>query len=189
MLMFTAAIALVTEVENKTMLRLKLSRLSGFEYLAGVSVVQAALGIIAILLSLATAAGLGFKFTGSLVPLIFIAALTSVSIIAFSLILAAATKTANEILIVGNFPLFLFMFFTGVAFPIKGQTLFTILNYPVTLPGLMSPYHAVSALRKIMIMNMGLQDVLPEIFALAVLTLLYFAVGAAAFQRRHMRVE
>jgi ABC-2 type transport system permease protein len=189
MLMFTAAIALVTEVENKTMLRLKLSRLSGLEFLAGISFVQTVVGIAAILLSLVVAVGLGFNYSGSLFPLILIAALTSISIIAFSMILAGVTKTVNEVLILGNFPLFLFMFFTGVAFPIKGQTLFSILGYPVTLPGFMSPYHAVLALRKIMIMNMGLLDVLPEIAALATLTLLYFGIGVWVFQKRHMQVE
>ena len=189
MLMFTAAIALVTEVENKTMLRLKLSRLNAFEFLAGVSVVQIVVGLISILLTLAVAIGLGFHYSGSLLTLLFIAALTSVSIIAFSLILAAATKTVNEVLIVGNFPLFLFMFFTGVAFPIKGKVLLTILGYPITLPGLMSPCHAVSALKKIMIMNMGFRDVLPEIVALIVLTAVYFAFGILAFNKRHMQLD
>jgi len=189
MLMFTAAIALITEVENKTMLRLKLSKLTGLEFLTGISFIQIVIGMVAILLSLVVAVGLGFHYSGSLMPLVIVAVLTSISIIAFSMILAGVTKTVNEVLILGNFPLFLFMFFTGVAFPIKGQILFSILGYPVTLPGLMSPYHAVLALRKIMIMNMGLRDVLPEIAALVTLTLLYFGIGVWIFQKRHMQVE
>jgi ABC-type multidrug transport system permease subunit len=189
MLMFTATIALITEVENKTMLRLKLSKLTGLEFLAGISFVQTVIGIVAILLSLLVAVGLGFSYSGSLMPLAVVAVLTSISIIAFSMILAGVTKTVNEVLVLGNFPLFLFMFFTGVAFPIKGQTLFSILGYPVTLSGLMSPYHAVLALRKIMIMNMSLGDVFPEIVALIVLTVLYFSVGVWVFQKRHMQVQ
>lgn len=189
MLMLTATIALIMEVENKTMFRLKLSKLTGLEFLAGVSFVQLVIGIAAILLSLVVAVGLGFSYSGSLIPIVVIAALTSISIIAFSMILAGVTKTVNEVLVLGNFPLFLFMFFTGVAFPIKGQVLFSILDYPVTLPGLMSPYHAVIALRKIMVMNMSLGDVLPEIAALVVLTVLYFSIGAWVFQKRHMQVQ
>ncbi len=189
MLMFTASIALVTEVENRTILRLKLSKLSGFEFLAGVSVVQIALGLVSIVLTLATAVALGFEYSGSLLLLLFIAALTSISIVAFSMILAAATKTVNEILIIGNFPLFLFMFFTGVAFPVNGKTLFSIAGYAITLPGFMSPNHAVSALKKILIMNMGLHDVLPEIIALIVLSVIYFLIGIWGFQKRHMRVQ
>lgn len=189
MLMFTAAIALVTEVENKTMLRLKLSRLSAFEFLASVSVVQIIVGLISILLALAVAVVLGFHYSGSLPELLFIATLTGISVIAFSLILAALTRTVNEVLIVGNFPLFLFMFFTGVAYPVTGRTLFTVSGYPITLPGLMSPSHAVSALRKILILNMDFMDVFPEIIALLVLTAVYFTFGIWAFNKRHMRVD
>jgi hypothetical protein len=47
---------------------------------------------------------------------------------------------------------------------------------------------AVTALRKVMIMNLGLRDILPELAALLVLTAIYFAIGAWAFWRRHMRV-
>ena len=150
---------------------------------------QIVVGQISILLTFAVAIGLGFQYSGSLLSLFVIAVLTSISIIPFGLILAAATKKVNEVLIVGNFPLFLFMFFTGVALPIKGQVLFTVLDYPVTLPGLMSPSHAVSALRKIMIMNMRLEEVLLEITALLVLTIFYFIIGIWAFRKRRMRVE
>jgi len=189
MLLFPASIAIVTEVENKTMLRLKLSRLTSLEFLAGISVIQVVVGLVAILLTLLMADLLGFEFTGSLLPLLLIAALTSISIIAFSLILAAATKTTNEILIIGNFPMFLFMFFTGAAFPMQGKAWFTIAGYPVSLQGLMSPTHAIRALNKIMIMNMRLSDVAPEMIALLILTIIYFIVGVWLFQRRHMRVE
>ncbi|HPG42061.1 MAG TPA: ABC transporter permease [bacterium] len=189
MLMFPASIAIVTEVENKTMLRLKLSRLTALEFLAGISVIQVVVGLVAILLTLLVAVMLGFHFTGSLFPLLLIAVLTSISIIAFSLILAALTKTVNEILIVGNFPMFLFMFFTGAAFPMQGREWFSIAGYPVSLQGLMSPTHAIRALNKVMIMNLQLGDVVPEICALLILTVIYFIVGVWLFQRRHMRVE
>ncbi|MCK4760836.1 MAG: ABC transporter permease [Candidatus Aminicenantes bacterium] len=139
--------------------------------------------------SVFSALSLGFDFKGSFALLILIAILTAVSIIAFSLILAALTKTVNEVLVVGNFPLFLFMFFTGAAFPMKGKVLFSIFGYPFTIQGVMSPTHAIDALSKVLIMNSGLKDILPEITALIIITIIYFVIGLWAFQRRHMRVE
>jgi ABC-2 type transport system permease protein len=189
MLMFSATIAIVTEVEHKTIIRLKLSKLTAIEYLSGVSAVQVLIGIISVLLTLLVAVMLGFDFSGSIALLIFIAVLTSISMIAFSLIVAALTKSVNEVLVVGNFPLFLFMFFTGAAFPIKGTALFSLAGYPITLQGLMSPTHAISALNKVLIMRMGLKDILPEMVALTAITIIYFAVGVWAFRRRHMKVE
>ena len=189
MLMFSAAIAIINEVENKTITRLKLSKVSSFELLSGISFVQVMVGIISVCLTLMVAVSLGFDASGSFFRLILIAVLTSISIIAFSLIVAAITKTANEILVVANFPLFLFMFFTGAAFPMQGKSLFTIAGYPITIQGLMSPTHAVSALKKVMIMEMGVTDIVPEITALILLTLVYFAIGAVGFRKRHMRVD
>jgi ABC-2 type transport system permease protein len=189
MLMFSASMAIISEVENKTMLRLKLSKLRAWEYLTGVVIVQVIVGVIAIFLTLFTAVVMGFDLQGSLLILLLIAILTSVSIVAFSLIIATVTKTANEILIAGNFPLFLFMFFTGAAFPMKAKALFHIFCYPISLQGLMSPTHAISALNKIMIMNMEFRDILPELVVLIVITIIYFIIGIWAFQKRHMRVN
>ncbi|MBC8185317.1 ABC transporter permease [candidate division KSB1 bacterium] len=188
MLMFSATIAIITEVENKTMLRLKLSKISSFEFLTGVSFIQVLIGIISIFLTLIVAVFLGFEYAGSILILILIAVLTSISIIAFSLILAAFTKTVNEVLIVGNFPLFLFMFFTGAAFPMDGKEIFSIGGYSISLQGLMSPTHSISALNKVLILNMGFKNILPEIIVLVLLTVIYFVIGVLMFQRRHMKV-
>jgi hypothetical protein len=146
-------------------------------------------GLISISLTLAIAVWLGFDIQASFGILLLIAVLTSISIIAFSVIIAAVTKTANEILIVGNFPLFLFMFFTGAAFPMKGKELFVLGDYPITLQGFMSETHAVSALKKVLILGMDVQDIIPEIAALIVLTILYFMIGIWAFQQKHMQVQ
>jgi ABC-2 type transport system permease protein len=189
MLMFSATVALVTEVEHKTIIRLKLSKVTAFEFLSGVGFIQVLVGLISILLTLGTAVWLGFSYTGSFFNLLLIAVLTSISIIAFSLILAAITKSVNEVLIISNFPLFLFMFFTGAAFPIKGIELFSFAGYPFTLQGFMSPTHSVNALKKLLVLNMGIGDVLPEITSLICLTVIYFFVGVYTFRQRHMKIE
>jgi len=189
MLMFTASIAFVTEVENKTIIRLKLSNMTSFQFLAGVSIIQLGIGVISLLLTMLVAISLGFEYAASLFTIVLIALLTSLSIIAFSLIIAAFTKTANEVLVVGNFPLFLFMFFSGAAFPLEGKTLFLIADYPISIQGLMSPTHALSALNKLLIMNMKTADVIPEILALVLLTVVYFTVGLYFFQKRHLSLK
>jgi ABC-2 type transport system permease protein len=188
MLMFTASIAFVSEVENKTILRLKLSKISTFTFVGGVSAVQLLVGILSVVLTLMTAISLGFHYSGSLLIMISIASLTSLSIISFSLIIAALTKSANEVLVVGNFPMFLFMFFTGAAFPLKSDALFTIAGYPINIQGLLSPTHAISAINKTLIMNMDIKSIFPEIISIVVLTILYFLIGAYIFKQRHLKL-
>jgi ABC-2 type transport system permease protein len=176
MLMFTASIAIITEVENKTIL-------------GGISIVQVLVGILSVFITLVIAIGMGFNYTGSVSILFIVSILTCLSIISFSLIVAGFTKTVNEILVVGNFPLFLFMFFTGAAFPLSGKEIFSFTGYPFTIQGLMSPTHAISALRKTLVMDMGIRDIVPEISLIVILTLLYFFIGVWLFRRRHMRVR
>jgi ABC-2 type transport system permease protein len=188
MLMFTASIAFVSEVENKTIMRLKLSRLSSLEFLGGIGIVQVMVGVVSMVLTLIMAILLGFQYEGSMGIMVLIAGLTSLSIIAFSLIIAAITNSANEVLIVGNFPMFLFMFFTGAAFPLKSEALFTIAGYPVSLQGLMTPVHAISALNKTLVMDMNVWSIIPEIIAILLLTAVYFIIGALIFRKRHMKL-
>ena len=189
MLMLSATVAIITEVEHKTIIRLKLSKISTFGFLSGVSIVQIIVGLISVLLTGIVAYWLGFDFRGSFGILLLIAVLTSISIIAFCLILAAVTQTVSEVLIVGNFPLFLFMFFTGAAFPLEAKEIFTIAGYSVSLPGFMSPSHAIVALRKIFILDMDFNDIIPEIIAVVLLTIIYFLIGIWACNKRHMKVE
>lgn len=188
MLMFTASIAFVSEVENKTIIRLKLSKLTTLQFLAGNTIVQLMVGVFSVILTLIIALMLGYNYSGSLFIMVLVAGLTSLSIIAFSLIIAAVTKTAGEVLVVGNFPMFLFMFFTGAAFPLKSEPWFTVAGYPVSLQGLMTPTHAISALNKTLTMDMGFGSIIPEITAILILTVIYFIIGAIIFKRRHLKL-
>jgi ABC-type multidrug transport system permease subunit len=188
MLMFTASIAFVSEVENKTILRLRLSNIKPWEFLGGIGIVQTLVGVLSMILTLLTAVSLGFDYRGSLWIMLLIAGLTSVSIIAFSLIIAAVTKSANEVLIVGNFPMFLFMFFTGAAFPMKAEPLFTLAGYPLSFQSLMSPVHAISALNKTLVMDMDIKSIVPEIISLVLMSIIYFLTGAYIFNRRHLKL-
>ena len=126
---------------------------------------------------------------GSFLLFLFIAVLTSISMIAFSLILAAFTRSVTEVLIVGNFPLFLFMFFTGAAFPMQGRALFHLAGYGFSWQGLMSPTHAINALHKVSISGAGLSEIRGEILALILVTLVYFLLGLWAFQQRHLKTQ
>jgi ABC-2 type transport system permease protein len=188
MLMFSGAIAFVAEPEKRTMLRLKLSRVSPLTFLSGVTIIQVLVGLASIVLTLGTAYLFDFNFSGSFLLFLLVCVLTCLSVIGFSLILAGLTKSVNEVLVVGNFPLFLFMFFSGTIFPIKGAILFTLGGYGITIPGLMSTYHGTEALKQILIYEANLMDIWPQLVALAGLTVLYFVIGFGIYQRKHMRV-
>jgi len=189
MLMLSASSAIVIEAEKKTLVRLKISKVSALEFLGGVSVIQVLLGVAGVILTLLVALGFGFRFEGSFLPVLLVAVLTSLSIIAFSVIIAAFSKSVTQVLIAGNFPLFLFMFFSGVMFPLSTNEWFSIGDYGVSIISLLSASPAVSALNKILIMQQGFAEIIPEIIVLLFLSTIYFLIGVWFYRKRHMRSE
>jgi ABC-2 type transport system permease protein len=187
MIIFSASAAIVREPETRTLERLKISRLSSLEFLAGTSLVQILISALSLVLALLTAVALGYELLpGTLGFILLISFLTSLSMISFSLLVAAMCRSIKEVAIIGTFPLFLLMFFTGAAFPIDGGKLFTLGSYTVMLNDVLSPKFAVEALNKVLIQGLETGETIPEMIALLVLTLLYFVTGTWAFRKRHM---
>jgi ABC-2 type transport system permease protein len=190
MIIFSASSAMVRESEARTLERIRISKLTSLELLAGISLVQMLVALLSLLLAVLTALALGYTLIpGTLGFLLLISILTALSMISFSLLVAAMCRSVKEVAIIGTFPLFLLMFFTGAAFPVSGGKLFQIGSYQVMLNDLLSPKFAVEALNKVLIRGMDVKDTLPEIIALLILTLLYFLAGTWAFRLRHMRVR
>jgi ABC-2 type transport system permease protein len=189
MMMFSASAAIVREPEIQTLKRLKLSRLSAFEFLTGVSLVQIIVAGISLVLALLTAIGLGYKvIPGTLGYLLLVSFLTSLSVIAFSLIFAAFCRSIKDVAIIGTFPLLIFMFFTGASMPLSGGTLFSIGSFDFNINGILAPSHAVSALNKVLVMGHEPVRTLPDILALVILTVMYFILGVWIFNKRHMKI-
>ncbi len=190
MIIFSASAAIVREPETRTMERLKISRLSSLEFLVGTSLVQTIIAILSMALALVTAILLGYTLIpGTLGFILLISILTAISMISFSLLVAAMCRSIKDVAIIGTFPLFLLMFFTGAAFPISGGRLFSIGNHEVMLNDILSPKFAVEALNKVLIRGLEIKDTGPEIIALVVLTIVYFVVGTWVFKKRHMRAH
>lgn len=190
MIIFSASAAIVREPEIRTLERLKISRLTALEFLGGISLVQILLAILSLVLALLTAIALGYTvLPGTLGFILLISLLTALSMVSFSLLVAAMCRSVKEVAIIGTFPLFLLMFFTGAAFPISGGELFTLGVYTVHLNDILSPTFAVEAMNKVLIRGLEVKDTLPEMGAIILLTLVYFVTGTWAFRRRHMRAR
>jgi ABC-2 type transport system permease protein len=190
MIIFSASAAIVREPEIRTLERLKISRLTALEFLGGISLVQILLAILSMVLALLTAVALGYTvLPGTLGFILLISMLTALSMVSFSLLVAAMCRSVKEVAIIGTFPLFLLMFFTGAAFPISGGELFNIGEYTVKLNDILSPKFAVEALNKVLIRGLEVKDTLPDMITIVLLTLFYFVTGTWAFRRRHMRAR
>ena len=187
MLIFPAAMQAAREVESGALRRLALTPMRAFDFLGGISAVLVLVGVASVLLTFATALALGFRSQGPLWVAVLVGAVTSLSVIGMGMIVACFSRSVSQAFVIANFPLGLLMFFSGAIFPIPKPALFYVGERPISLYDLLPPTHGVVALNKILTLGAGLDEVLYELCALTLLSLLYFAAGAWLFQRMHLR--
>ncbi len=187
LMLFTAAMRVTSEVEKGGVKRLRLTRVTALEYLAGVSAVQMLVAFTAVLLAFLTAVALGFHSQGPLWLAVLISVLSAFSVIGAGLIVAAFSRSATEALILANFPMVLMMFFSGGVFPVPSIPLFTIAGRTFGLFDLLPQTHAVLALNKVMTIGAGPGEVTYEMVMVLVLSALYFLVGVVLFDRKIYR--
>jgi ABC-2 type transport system permease protein len=190
MMIFSASATIVREPEAKTLERLRISNLSALEFLVGISLIQVIIAIISLLLTLLVAVSLGYSLLpGTFWFIMLVAFCTSLSMIAFSLIVAAICRSIKDVAIIGTFPLFILMFFTGAAFPLSGGKLFTLAGITFHINDILSPTWAVDALNKVLIKGQEVKETLADLAMILILTMAYFIIGVWAFRRRHMRAR
>ena len=187
MLMFTAAATIIREKDKGTIIRLRISNMTTFEWLSAVSVTQIIIGLLAIGMTYLTAISLGYQSSGSLIAVIVVGILSSLSIIAISLVVAALIRSVFDLMTIGCFPFFILMFFSGGMFPIPPLQLFVVGDRSIHINDILPTTHSISALGKILNYDSGLGDVVFEIGAIVILSFIYFAAGVWLFTKRHMR--
>lgn len=182
MLILSASLSIIRDVEDKTMIRLKLTKMTVFDYLVGNTLVQWVIGVFSFGLTYWLAVELGFNSQGSPLLVLLVCSLTILSIIAIGLILVAFCKNATMVMIVGNFPLFILMFFTGSMIPLPRNEIVS----GFAINDLLPPTHAVIALNKIFTFGAGLTDITYEVVMLVILTSVYYALGIYLFRKNHL---
>lgn len=158
-----------------------------FEWLTAVSLTQIILGMLALALTLVTAVALGYETSASLAALTAVGLLSSLAIMAVGLVVAASLRTIFDLMTIGCFPFFILMFFSGGMFPLPQLRLFTVAGRAVNANDILPTTHSISALGKVLNFGAGLGDVLFELAAIALLTVVFFAGGTWLFTKRHMQ--
>lgn len=189
MLMFTAAATLIKEKDKGTIVRLRISNMAISEWLVAVCVTQVIIGLLAVGLTYLTAAVLGYQGGGSWIIMALITILSSVSIMAISLLLAALLRTVFDLMTVGTFPFFILMFFSGGMFPIPAIQLFAFGGRAINVNDILPTTHSINAMSKIMNQGAGFDELVYEMGAIVFLSVVYFTLGIWLFAYRHLRAK
>jgi ABC-2 type transport system permease protein len=189
MLVFMAAMTVTREIEAETLRRLQITRMTSLDLLGGISAAIVLIGTVAVVLTFLTAVALGFRSQGPLWVAILVGAMASLSVVGTGLMVACFSETVARAFVIANFPLALFMFFSGAAFPAPRLPFFSLGDRTIALFDILPPTHAVVALNKVLTLGAGPADIVYELVALIILSVVYFAAGVWLFQRNHLTVR
>ena len=157
MVLFTAAASLIKEVDKGTITRLVLSKLTTAEFLGAITVNQLFIGLAALGLTYLSAMSVGYRGAGSALLVLLVGAVSIVSVMAMSLLVAAWMKTIYELLTVGVFPFFVLMFFSESMFPLPRITLFSLAGRSLYANDILPTALTVKAFNKILNFDAGLR--------------------------------
>ncbi len=189
MLMFTAAASLIKEKDRSTIVRLRMSKMTAWDWFSAVSLVQIIIGMLALGLAYLSAFSVGYRSAGSITALSVVGILSCLSIMAISLVVASFLRTIFDLMTIGCFPFFILLFFSGGMLPLPPLRLFSIGGHAVNFNAILPTTHSISAFNKILNHGSGLRAVAFELCAIGILTAVYFTTGAWMFSRRHLRAK
>lgn len=182
------AAILTQEMEKGTIERIKITRVRTWELMGGVALAQLLIATLEVLLMFGTARLMGFHNVGSLGAGFVLVMLTALSVVGVGLVIASFAGKTQE---AANYGILFSVpagFLSGSFFPIPAVPLFAIAGHVVQPYDVLPPTHANRALRDILIHGKGLADVMPEVVALLVLSVLFFLLGVGLYTRRRLRV-
>lgn len=188
-LIFQVSMSLSRLVEGGILKRLRLTNATTFEILSGYSISTIIFGVISFYLTVLVAYLFGSTLSGNWILAGLTALLTAMAITGTGMIVSAFSPTVSSAFIMANFPLMLYMFFSGAMFPMKKIVIFTLKGTTVGLFDFLPTTHAVNALHHILVMQGSINDIIYEITSLVILTILYVYIGVYIFYKKHMNIK
>jgi ABC-2 type transport system permease protein len=189
MLMFTAAASLIKEKDKETLVRLRMSGMTSFEWLLAVTFTQIIIGLLALVLAFLSALAVGYQTSGSIPAMMLVGLLSCLGIMAIGIIVAAFLRTVFDLMTIGCFPFFILMFFSGGMFPLPRLHLFSLFGQAINVNDLLPTAHNISAMNQILNFGASLSDIFFELASIFILTVVYFILGAWLFTQRHLKAR
>ncbi len=186
-MVLTTATVLVRENVSGTLQRLRLTRLSAGDLLLGVTLAQMVAAAVQVVLTFGAAVAMGFQSNGSLLLAMGIVLLLNLSMVGVGLIVACFARNDGEATNLASAALVPLAFLSGAIFPMPNLPLLTVAGRTIQAYDILPTSHAAEAMRRVLVYGDGPGAVAYELVAMAVLSLLLFAVGVVMYQRMRLR--
>lgn len=175
----TAAASIVREKESGTIEQIMVTPITSAELLVAKMLPTLVVGLLALVPSLAVAAGFGLPFRGSLALFFSFSALYLVSSMGIGILVATFAQTLQQALLIAFFVLFPVMFLSGTLVPVESMPV--ALQYVAQLSPLR---HYMDVILGIFLKGIGLEVLWPQAVALSVIAAVLLELSVLRFRRR-----
>ncbi|MBN1316749.1 MAG: ABC transporter permease [Anaerolineales bacterium] len=179
----STTMTLVRENVNGTLKRMKLSRVTSFELLAGVTLAQMALALVQGPLIYGSAILMGFHNNGSLLLALFVTLLLNLSAVGLGLLTSCFAKSDGEAANLSSIVAVLMVLISGAAYPVPDAPIAKIAGRTIEIYDLLPPTHGAQALQQIMFYGKGVQAIGYELAALVILAVIFMLSGILFYQK------
>lgn len=188
MLLFSAGMLMMRDIEDQSLLRLRLTPMTAFDYAGGVTLAQVLTGVVSVVLTWWAATLFGFHGLGSIFSVVVICLVAFIGIIGVTFMVVSFCKNATVFVIAGQFPLFVLVFFSGAMMPVPRHPLLHLWENAVCWNDLLPTGMSVVALNGVFNDGKSVADLSFPLFFSLVLSVLYFVVGIYFFNQKQLKV-
>jgi ABC-2 type transport system permease protein len=181
------AMLVAREIRWHTLRRLRLTRLRARDFLGGISLAQLVVAIVQVVTIFVGALLVGFHNQGSLAVAIAVGLVIAFSAIGQGLVVACFIENDSQAINVGSMVGMLQVFLSGSFYQLPPMTIFSLGGHQIDLFDVFPATHGFLALKQVLSYGAGLREIAFRLGATLVLSLLYFGVGVAVFQRLRMQ--
>jgi len=174
------------EVRWKTLNRMRLTRVSAWDLLGGISLAQMLIAVLQVVIVLLAAIVLGFNNQGSLGLAILVGLAISASAIGQGLLVACFSQDDSQAANVGSTFSMIQVFLSGSFYQLPPLTMFSLAGHQIDLFDIFPATHGFRALQQVLTYGDGLPEIGFRLGATLVLSLVYFGIGVIVFRATKM---
>ncbi|MGZ7069624.1 MAG: ABC transporter permease [Methanobacterium sp.] len=192
MLATSVATILTREVESGTLKRLKISKMTSFDFLFGGLIPWSLVAAAQVLILFAVAITIGFHWQGSINSIILavlIGIIGGIASISLGMIIAAFAKSPPQAGQLGTLIAVPLTFLVGAFFPLPQITIGTFMGQQVQIYDLLPWHQVLVALRDVLTFGYSLDSITYQVGTAIILSAILFVVGVVLFSRTRLRPE
>ena len=192
MLATSVATILTREVESGTLRRLKLSKMTSFDFLFGGLLPWSLVAAAQVLILFVVAIGIGFHWQGgieSIIMALIIGIIGGIASISLGMIIASFARSPPQAGQLGTLIAVPLTFMVGAFFQLPQMVIGNFMGQQIQVYDILPWYHVANALRYVLTYTVSWETVIYQIIWAVVLSAILFVIGIFLFSRNRLRPD